>query len=612
MTVLSRWRTQLQAVGDVASWALALMLANAVRYDFGPNSSPDRRLVGAVLIAAALQVIFGAVGHLYRGRYRFGSFDEVLGVALAVGSAAFSLQFLNIFWRGGLLVPRSVPIVAGLMSFTFMVGIRYGWRLVRERRRRPAGGQPLLLFGAGEGADQVVAAMMRDPLSRYVPVGLLDDDPRKRHLRIRGVRVLGGRQELVAIAAHTGAKTLLLAVPSADAGLVRDVSDLCEVAGLTVKVLPAVAELLDGRIEVEDIRDIAIADLLGRRQIELDLDKIASYLTGKRVLVTGAGGSIGSELCRQISRYGPAELIMLDRDESALHAVQLSISGRALLDGDELVLADIRDIDHLHRIFSERRPHVVFHAAALKHLTLLERFPGESVKSNIWGTLTVLEAAKAAGVRQFVNISTDKAADPTSVLGYSKRIAERLTAYVAAEADGTFLSVRFGNVLGSRGSVLTAFTAQIAAGGPVTVTDPAVTRYFMTVQEAVQLVIQAAAVGRAGEALVLDMGAPVAINDVAKRLVAQHSRPVDIVYTGLRPGEKLHEDLLGRNERDDRPFHPLVSQVDVPPLSPLQTLELDPWAPVSELIEDLRELAATGGIDGKSTSFGDAHLRRGA
>jgi FlaA1/EpsC-like NDP-sugar epimerase len=283
--------------------------------------------------------------------------------------------------------------------------------------------------------------------------------------------------------------------------------------------------------------------------------------------VTGAGGSIGSELCRQICKFEPAALVMLDRDESALHAVQLSITGRALLDDPNLVLADIRDADEIKRVFAEHRPDVVFHAAALKHLTLLERHPEEAVKTNIWGTMHVLEAAAAAGVERFVNISTDKAADAISVLGLTKRIGERLTAGFARDADGVFLSVRFGNVLGSRGSVLGAFRSQIASGGPVTVTDPNVSRFFMTIEEAVQLVIQAGAIGRDGEALVLDMGQPVRIDEVAKRMIAEAGRDVEIVYTGLRPGEKLHEQLLGTGEIDRRPCHPLISHVDVPPLT---------------------------------------------
>ena len=301
-------------------------------------------------------------------------------------------------------------------------------------------------------------------------------------------------------------------------------------------------------------------------------------LAGQRVLVTGAGGSIGSELCRQLYRLRPAELIMLDRDESALHAVELALRGRALLDSEDAVLADIRDAGRVRQVFEQFRPQVVFHAAALKHLPLLERYPAEAVKTNVWGTQAVLDAAAACGVECFVNISTDKAADPVSVLGFTKRITERLTAQMAGQAGGTYLSVRFGNVLGSRGSVLTALSAQIAEGGPVTVTHPEVRRYFMSAAEAVQLVLQAAAIGRGGEALVLDMGHCVRIADLARRLTASACRDVEIVFTGLRPGEKLTEDLLGRGEPDYRPCHPLVMHVPVPGLAPAQLGALDPQA----------------------------------
>jgi FlaA1/EpsC-like NDP-sugar epimerase len=309
------------------------------------------------------------------------------------------------------------------------------------------------------------------------------------------------------------------------------------------------------------------ADLLGRHEVDTDVDSIAGYVTGKRVLVTGAGGSIGSELSRQLYRFAPASLVLLDRDESALHAVQLSIEGRALLDSRNLVVCDIRDEDRVRQVFAEHQPEVVFHAAALKHLPLLQMHPAEALKTNVWGTQVLVDAALETGVERFVNISTDKAADPSSVLGYSKRLAERLTAAAADRGDGIFLSVRFGNVLGSRGSVLMAFASQIEAGGPVTVTDPEVTRYFMTVEEAVQLVIQAGAVGRDGEALVLDMGEPVCIDDVARRLIAEADRPIEVVYTGLRDGEKLHEVLFGSGEDGTSPIHPRISHVPVPPLA---------------------------------------------
>ncbi len=336
------------------------------------------------------------------------------------------------------------------------------------------------------------------------------------------------------------------------------------------------------------LTDAHVWELLGRRQVDTGLDAMAGYLAGRRVLVTGAGGSIGSELCRQITRHHPAELMMLDRDETGLHAVQLSLHGRALLDSPELILADLRDAEQVARIVRRRRPEVIFHAAALKHLPLLERHPAEAVKTNVWGTLAVLEAAR--DVERFVNLSTDKAAQPTSVLGYSKRITERLTAHAAATYDGTFLSVRFGNVLGSRGSALTAFRAQVAAGGPITVTHPEVTRYFMTVQEAVQLVIHAGVIGADGEALVLEMGQPVRILDVARQLARHAPAPVEIVFTGLRPGEKLHEELFGPDEHDLRPRHPRISHVTVPPLDPARARAIDPTGPANEIVAHLARL----------------------
>jgi FlaA1/EpsC-like NDP-sugar epimerase len=347
-----------------------------------------------------------------------------------------------------------------------------------------------------------------------------------------------------------------------------------EQCGLIPKVVPTTTELISGGARIEGVRDPRITDLLGRRPVRTDMAAIAGQFAGKRILVTGAGGSIGSELCRQLHQFAPTELIMLDRDESALHEVQLALHGRALLDSDETVLADIRDPRRIREVFERFRPEIVFHAAALKHLPLLERYPAEAVQSNVFGTQTVLEAAAACGAESFVNISTDKAADPVSVLGYSKRIAERLTAHMAGRADGTYLSVRFGNVLGSRGSVLGALTAQVRAGGPLTVTHPEVTRYFMTVDEAVQLVLQAAAIGGSGEVLILDMGEPVRIADIARRLSAQSAHPVDIVYTGLRPGEKLVEDLLGVGEVDYRPHHPLVRHAQVKSLDPAELASL--------------------------------------
>ncbi|MDQ3306390.1 MAG: polysaccharide biosynthesis protein, partial [Actinomycetota bacterium] len=529
-----RYRPFVQASMDAVAWALALVFAAIVRYDFDVAAVELRGWLTLAVVAAFVQFGVGLSCGLYTGRFRFGSFDEVAGLMVATVGVTVVLFGLNMWVPGNNLVPRSAVVAGGVTAGLLMGGIRYLWRMTLERKRRPRGEgcERILVFGAGDGGVQVISAMLADPESPYLPVALLDDDPAARNLRIKGVRVVGTRARLAEAAAEHGARSLLIAIPTASAELVSELTDQALAADLTVKVLPPVKELFGGDVGVADIRAVTEADLLGRHEIAIDLPSIAGYLTGRRVLVTGAGGSIGSELCRQVQRLGPAELIMVDRDESALHGVQLSITGRALLDTPDLVLLDIRDQARLTRLFAERRPEVVFHAAALKHQPLLENHPGEAVKTNVWGTLAVLEAAADAGVSRFVNVSTDKAADPCSVLGYSKRIAERLTAHVATQSEGVFLSVRFGNVLGSRGSMLGTFHAQIDAGGPITVTHPEVTRYFMTVEEAVQLVIQAGAIGRDGEALVLDMGQPVAIADVARRLADLAESPVEIIYTG--------------------------------------------------------------------------------
>jgi FlaA1/EpsC-like NDP-sugar epimerase len=458
--------------------------------------------------------------------------------------------------------------VASFLALVAAAAVRYAFRLWQEQRRRPSAStsRRVVVLGAGEAGAQIVRTMLRNPASPYLPVALLDDDPRKRALRLHGVRVEGCRDDLVTVAERRNADAVLLAIPSASGETLRSLAEPAFAAGIDVLVLPPVEQLL-GTITIGDIRPLSEADLIERRPVEVDLVSITDHLTGRRILVTGAGGSIGSELCRQLDGIRPAALVMLDRDESGLHATQLAIEGRALLDSPSLVVADIRDRGWLLEVFTRHQPEVVFHTAALKHEPLLELHPGEAWKTNVLGTQNVLDAAVASGVQLFVNLSTDKAADPTSVLGASKRITERLTADAAQRTGRPYVSVRFGNVLGSRGSVLATFRAQIRAGGPITVTHPDATRFFMTVQEAVVLMIQAAALGEPGETMVLDMGTSVRIEHIARRLVLQGGRPVEIVYTGLRPGEKLHETLLNSHEPDCRPRHPLISHVRVPPLS---------------------------------------------
>ena len=586
-------RRVIQVLVDMAAWVLAVGGVTWARWDFAFEPVYGLGLVFSAGLAACCQVAAGYLTGLYRGRRRYGSFDEIAVLAPATAVTAAVLLLVVLAVDVPRLVPLSVPPIGGGMAFLLMGATRYAWRLHLDQRRRPTGDDiaRVVVFGAGEGGAQVISAMLRDPASPYLPVALLDDSPRKQRLRIICVPVLGDRTAVAEVARAQEASILLIAIPSADATLVGELTDAANEAGMTVLVLPPVGDLIGGRAGLGDIRALTESDLLGRHEVDTDVASIADYLRGRRVLVTGAGGSIGSELCRQIYGFAPAELIKLDRDESALHAVQLSIEGRALLDDGDLVLLDIRDRRTLRELFERKRPEVIFHAAALKHLPLLEQFPSEGLRTNVLSTLDLLRLAQEYGVDRFVNVSTDKAADPTSVLGYTKRLAERLTAHVARDASGTFLSVRFGNVLGSRGSVLTTFRAQLASGGPITVTHPEVNRYFMTVEEAVQLVIQAGAIARSGEALVLDMGAPVRIASVAERLAAQSERPIQIVYTGLRPGEKLQEVLLGEEERDLRPVHPLITHVDVPPSDPADVLQLDPWCDADDLVQKLVQLA---------------------
>ncbi len=564
-----RHRRFRQGLLDLIAWTGAIYVATWWRFEFDLGGWPASRVVLAALVAAGLQLGFGAGFGLYSGRWRFGSFDEIAALTRTACSVIIAFSLLNRFVIDPRLLPSSVVLSGGALALLLMAGARYSWRRMSERKLRPSAARaaPVLVYGAGEGGAQIVTAMLRNPDSPYLPVGLIDDSSAKQQLRIMGVPVVGGRDEVAVAAERLQANLLIIAIPSAHSLLLRQLSQVALDADLAVRVLPPIHESLDNGFGLDDLRPLDVRDLLGRHEIQTDVAQIADYLRGKRVLITGAGGSIGSEICRQIRGFSPECLVMLDRDESALHAVQLSMDGRALLDSADVVVADIRDRDRVYEVFEEVEPHVVFHAAALKHLPLLERYPTEGLKTNVLGTLNVLDAAVSVGVRRFVNISSDKAAEPRNVLGYTKRVAERLTAHTSREAPGVYLSVRFGNVLGSRGSVLDTFRSQLASGGPLTVTHPDVTRYFMTVEEAVQLVAQAGALGRPGEVLVLDMGEPVRIDDVARRLAAEATHPIEIIYTGLRAGEKLHEQLFGCGERDDRPEHPMIAHVRVPSLA---------------------------------------------
>ncbi|WP_454085378.1 polysaccharide biosynthesis protein [Georgenia sp. Marseille-Q6866] len=554
---------------DCVAWVIAVALIVGTRHEFYLNAGQWSTVFLYVALACGAQIVVGTLLKLYRGKYRVGSFEESLGLLLSMVIVALALIVAFVFIGGLELFPRSIALLAPPFALMFMAAGRWAYRAwTTPKRPSTEDTENVLIYGAGDAGYQLLRLIEMDSSSPYRVVGFIDDDPGKRHLSLFNAPVLGGRDDIVRRARERDVTTVILAISAASKTMIAEVADIVEGSGMKFLLLPPLSQILGGRVRLSDVKEVDIADILGRRQIRTDIATIADYLTDKRVLVTGAGGSIGSELARQVHKFGPADLILLDRDESALHGVQLSIYGKALLDTPDMALASIRDKDALRRIFESHRPEVVFHAAALKHLPMLEQYPDEAWKTNVIGTQNLLELSAEFGVEKFVNISTDKAANPTSVLGKTKRLAEQLTAWYGQYASGTYLSVRFGNVLGSRGSMLHTFRQQIERGGPITVTHPEVTRYFMTIPEASELVIQAGAIGSDGEVLVLDMGEPVKILDVARRLVTHSGYDIEIVFTGLRPNEKLHEDLFSESETGLRPHHPLISHVAVPAINP--------------------------------------------
>ncbi|WP_313356465.1 nucleoside-diphosphate sugar epimerase/dehydratase [Microbacterium sp.] len=575
--VMQRRRRSAAAIVDAASWGIGVLLAVSLRFEFSTPIDGWLATLALAVTAGGLHAVAGFATKLYRGRYPYGSFDEVRLLALIVIGITAALGLIVVTVGTVVSIPRGTMFLAAPIVLLLMFGVRYVARLMLDRSRKPGeDAEPAIIVGAGYLGDKLLHNMTTDPASPIRPVGLLDDDPAKKNLILRGVPVIGRTSELAEAVRRTRATMVVVAIGQADSVVLRKISDRAAGVGARVAVTPSLNAMMSGEQAVTDVRDISIEDLIGRHPVDTNVELIAGYITGKRVLVTGAGGSIGSELCRQLSKYGPSELIMLDRDETGLQIAQLGTAGHGLLDTNEVVLADIRDAEQLSAIFADRLPEVVFHAAALKHLPMLEQYPDEAWKTNVIGSLNVLTAAMRAGVTHFVNVSTDKAANPTSVLGHSKRVAEKLTAWAAEESGMRYLSVRFGNVIGSRGSMLPTFQALIRDGKPLTVTHPEATRYFMTIPEACQLVIQAGGIGRRGEVLILDMGEPVSILEVAKRMIAMSGKQIEIRFTGLRHGEKLHEELVGARENLERPFHPQISHTTADPITP-QRLDKAGW-----------------------------------
>ncbi|TSI13946.1 polysaccharide biosynthesis protein [Brevibacterium aurantiacum] len=565
------------SVTDGIVFAFLVVAMTLVRYDF----YFDRvNFPGMFVCAAIALVVFLICGPLavYRGRYRHGSTDQFAAIAGAVALGVGIMWVAEFVFADRLLIPTSVPIAAGAMMLVVKSLENWIRRNLRHRTLTSSGSsRPALVVGAGSQGTLALDMIAQDSHGEYSAVGMLDDDPSKRHLRYNGIRVLGPISSIADQVDRTGASVVLIAITDLPPEELQAIASNLESRPVEIKIMPRFAVSDYSRPEPDstdvadlrhrNFRDVSLEDLIGRQPITTNVEDISSVITDRVVLVTGAGGSIGSQLCKQVARFDPARLVMTDRDESGLHATQLGLEGSALLTSEDLVLGDLRDTAFIEALVADVKPDIIFHAAALKHLTFLERFPEQAVRTNVGASLDLLDAAVANGVESFVHISTDKAAGATSVLGRTKFSIERAVASVAAASGRKYMSVRFGNVLGSRGSVLETFVAQVAAGDPVTVTDPEVTRYFMTADEACELVLQAAAIGRPGETLVLDMGEPIKINDLAHRVIALSGRSdARIVYTGLRPGEKLTEALLSSSEEDVRPTHPLITQVPITPI----------------------------------------------
>lgn len=558
------------ALMDATAWMIAVPIAVVLRFDFVLPSNLAESAIACGIGASSLSFVLAVLFRMYSGRYVTGTFDEVLGIVILTGfvSALGTLLLLT----NVVNLPRATFIIAGGLSGLIMLGVRFLLRRTRTLRALGRDGNRTLIYGAGEAGSQLANLMQSDRSATFIPIGFLDDDKGKRHLRRSNLRVLGTGINLSELIDAHSVETLVIAIAGVSSKRLQEIDRICSARGVRVQVIPTAVELVGGAIRLGDVSDLSEEDIMGRQAIQTDENQIAAFLREKIILITGAGGSIGSEIARQVHRYSPKRVFLLDRDESALQEVQLSIDGSGLLLSEELVLCDIRDKERVHSLFSVIKPDVVFHAAALKHLAFLERAPSEAWKTNVLGTFNVVEAAVATNVAHFVNISTDKAADPSSVLGRSKLITEQI---ISAQdvSGGSWVSVRFGNVLGSRGSVLNTFRYQIAKGGPLTVTDPDVTRYFMTIREAVHLVLQAAVLGKNGETLILDMGEPVKIADIARYMVQRSGREIPITYSSLRTGEKLEEVLVSTNEHLQTTEHSLIARTRVSAFQDFQSLD---------------------------------------
>ena len=565
-----------QLVVDGGLVAAAWYLAFRLRFD--PRIPPyyETLFTRTIWIVLLIQLVVFVLFGFYNRWWRYVSTRDMWGAARGVTVACLVSSVVVYFANpvSQVRLPRSVAIMDWLLLLAFVAGARMLARTLMERpsaRGLVARGKEVIVVGAGDAAQLIVKEMLKSASLGYTPIGLVDDDPRKKNLRVHNVRVLGTTDELPKILSENRPDEVLIAIPSASGRVRQRIVDITREAGVPVKTLPGIHELIAGDLDLAgQIRPVQVEDVLGREPVEVDLASVAAYLRDATVLVTGAGGSIGSELCRQIARIGCKRLILVDQAETALFEIERELVGERGFAPSVPVLADAGNRERMRRVFERYTPRVVFHAAAYKHVPLMEANPLESVRNNTLATKVMAEVSVEFGVERFVLVSTDKAVNPKTVMGQSKALCEWIVEVYGARRDiaTRFVAVRFGNVLGSSGSVIPIFRRQIERGGPVGVTHPEMTRYFMTIPEAVSLVVQAGSIGRSGQVFVLDMGEPVSILELARQMIRlsgkEPDRDIPIEFIGVRPGEKLHEELWGEGESVSETPHPKILAVTRP------------------------------------------------
>ncbi len=568
---------------DFLAIVIAWLGSYLIRYNFQWPAEYTRQMLWGIAPLLLLQVATCKWVGLYRAMWMFASLADLRRVLEVVAVSCVALLAFAALASVDHTVPRSVLLLYPILLMLIMGGGRAAWRMVRERRvygTLTNMGKPVVVVGAGTGGAMLVKALEHSP--DWKVVGVVDDDPNKWGLELFGCRVLGSTDQLSDVLENHGARHVIFAMPSAGSEVLLRVTTLAVNAGAHIFTVPGLSELMSGRVAINVMRPVAIEDLLGREPVSIDTENVARMLLNKTVLVTGAGGSIGSEMCRQLIQYGPAQIVLLESSEFALYMIEQWFSQHSSDINVVALMGDIKDRARMDEVFTTYHPQVVFHAAAYKHVPLVEIGNAwQAVRNNVLGTLTVAQCAQRHAAERFILISTDKAVNPTNVMGATKRLAEMLCEVLHCSVGGTvFQMVRFGNVLGSTGSVIPKFQAQIAAGGPVTVTHPEINRYFMSIPEAAQLVLQAAAMGQGGEIFVLDMGEPVKIVDMARnmiRLSGYSEDEIRIEFTGLRPGEKLYEELLADAEQTLETPHEKLRIARSRPVPALFLTELLEW-----------------------------------